>query len=242
VSRILESFYHRQIDILRNLGPALRDAAQRLGALGLAGRAWTSTFGRLLDVRILFECELPTSGARFEALPGFSWEQIRVEQDPESAEAAARLIGVRLDQRRTHQLFVVRNPERRIVACTWNEPPESEKARHRGVAVARGWRGLGLAPSLLDFQAEQLARQGVQVVLYRTGIGNRASRRMLHKIGANLRAIRVVTVVAGRRPMVRDLKGRTAALLRRRWEIERDSLGSRQGSPGASPARSSGMP
>lgn len=201
------------------------------------------TFGRLLDVRILFELELPTSRAHFEALPGFGWEQIRVEQDPESAGAAARLLGVRLDRRREQQLFVARNPERHIVACTWNEPAESEKARHRGVAVARGWRGLGLAPSLLRFQAEQLARQGVQVVLYRTGLGNRASRRMLHKIGASLSAIRVVTVVAGRRPLVRDLKGGAADLLRRRWELERESLGSWRGSEGtSSPVRSSRTP
>lgn len=240
---MFQSFYHTKIETLRNLGPALRDAARRLGALGLAGRAWSSTFGKLLDVRILFECELPTSRVRFEAVPPFFFERIRVEQDPESAEAAARLLGVRLEQRRTHQLFVARNRERRIVACTWNEPAESEKARHRGVAVARGCRGLGLAPNLLDFQAEQLALRGVRVVLYRTGIGNRASRRMLHKIGASLSAIRVVTVVAGCRPMVRDLKGLPAAFLRRRWELERDSLGSRQGSSVASSrARSSRMP
>ena len=214
------SFYHTKIDKDPTARPAYRDAFRRLGVLGLAGRAWSATLGRLLDVRILFECELSTASSRFRTVPGFSFESIAIHDDPETAEAAARLLRVRTSERRDHRLFVARDAAGRIAGCTWNEPPEGGRARHRGVGVAVGDRGRGLAPALLAFQAAALQREGVTAVLLRTGLGNRASRRMLHKAGARLISVRLLVLIAGRRALLHDLKGASEALLRRGWERE----------------------
>jgi ribosomal protein S18 acetylase RimI-like enzyme len=221
---LVKPFYHTKIDEDPTARPAYRDAFRRLGALGLAGRAWSASVGRLLDVRILFECELSTASARFGPVPGFSFAAVATERDPESAEAAARILGVRLSERRSHQLFVARDAGGRIAGCTWNEPAEDRRARHRGVGVAAGCRGRGLAPALLAFQAAQLGREGAAVVLIRTTVGNRASRRMLHKAGVRLVSIRALILLAGRRVGLHELTGRPEAFLRRRWERERHGV------------------
>jgi ribosomal protein S18 acetylase RimI-like enzyme len=204
--------------------PAYRDAFRRLGALGLAGRAWSASVGRLLDVRILLECELATTRPLFEPVPGFSFAAVTIERDPGSAEAAARLLRVRLSERRSHRLFVARNTGGQVVGCTWNEPAKDGRARHRGVGVAAGCRGRGLAPALLAFQATELGREGVTAVLLRTGVGNRAARRMLHKARARLVSIQALFLVAGRGVGPCDVTGRLEAFLRRSWESERHEV------------------
>ena len=220
----MNSFYHTKIDRNPTARSAYRDAFRRLGALGLAGRVWSTSLGRLLDVRILFECELSTASARFERVPGFSFAAVAIERDPESAEAAARLLGVRLSERRSHRLFVARDAAGRIAGCTWNEPAEDRRARHRGVGVEARYRGRGLAPALLAFQAVELGREGLLAVLLRTGLGNRAGRRMLHKAGVRLVSIRALVLIAGRRVGLQELTGRPEAFLRRRWERERHGV------------------
>lgn len=232
-------FYHRLIESLRNLDATLRDARRRLGALGLAGRAWSLSVGRLVDFRVLFECELQTSLARLPEPSEISYGRVRIPEQPEVAAESARLLKVSLDQRSGQQLFVARDPAGRVVACTWNEQPEEGQARHRGIAVDRQWRGRGIAADLLLSQARELARQGVRVVLYRTSVGNRASIRMLLKAGASLAFIRVLTFVWGRCIAVTNLSGRWESLLRRRWERERDAVLARSWrARAASPARS----
>jgi ribosomal protein S18 acetylase RimI-like enzyme len=218
------SFYHTKIDEDPTARSAYRDAFRRLGTLGLAGRAWSASLGRLVDVRILFECELSTASARFDPVPRFSFAAVAIERDPASAEAAAQLLGVRLSERRSHRLFVARDAGGRIAGCTWNEPAEDSRARHRGVGVAAMYRGRGLAPALLTFQAAELVREGVATLLLRTGLGNRAGIRMLHKAGVRLVSIRALILVAGRPVGLRELKGRPEAFLRGRWERERQGV------------------
>lgn len=220
----MNSFYHTKIDKDSTARSACRDAFRRLGALGLAGRAWSASLGRLFDVRIVFEGELSTASARFEPVPGFSFAAVAIESDPESAAAAALLLGVRLSERRSHRLFVARDAGGRIAGCTWNEPAEDRRARHRGVGVAARHRGRGLAPALLAFQAAELGREGIVAVLLRTNVGNRASRRMLHKAGVRLVSIRALILVAGRPVRLHELTGHPEAFLRRRWERERHGV------------------
>lgn len=216
--------------------PAYRGAFRRWGVLGLAGRAWSASLGRLVDVRLIFECELSTASARFERVPGFSFASVEIDRDPESAEAAARLLHVRLSERRSHRLFVARDRDGRIAGCTWNEPAEEHRARHRGVGVAAACRGLGLAPALLGFQAAELGRDGVTALLLRAGLGNRASRRMMHKARARLVAIRALFLVCGRVVHLRELSGRPEAVLRGRWERERRGIEASGPVGAASPA------
>src|SRR5262252_9804273 len=103
-------FYHTNIDAHSTLRSTFRDALRRLGWAGLVGSAWSATGGRVLDVRVLLECEIATATSRFEPVPGFVFETVSIEGDPESVPEAARLQHVRLEERRTLRLFVARAP------------------------------------------------------------------------------------------------------------------------------------
>lgn len=199
---------------------ALRDAGRRLGPLGLAERIWTHSFGRLVDVRVFIEWTLDASGARFGPIPGYRYQRADVDERSEVAKEAARLVGVRLAERLSMELFVAHDGAGRVAACTWNDPPREGTAHYRGAAVAAEHRGRSLGGSLLLFQACELFGRGVGTILCRSTIGNRASRRMLHGIGASWNGMSVLLVVFGRGVAVRTLSGRAEAFFRRRWERE----------------------
>lgn len=203
------------------MDPSLPNTWRRLGLLGLARSAWTRSAGRVLDVRCVIDWSLETASARFTPVSGYRFERAAILGDSATAEKAARLTGVRLEERLSLELFVARDQEDRMAACTWNEPPQDGVARHRGVAVEGGHRGRSLGGSLLLFQASELAARGVKRILYRTDIGNRASRRMFHRIGADWSGATALLVVLGRRRAVKALGGRAEILLRGRWERER---------------------
>ncbi len=200
------------------------DAWRRLGPAGLVGRAWERSIGRVFDIRFVIEWALDTRGAQFAPLTGYRYERGDTAGRSETAGAAARLLGVRLDDRLGFDLFVAVDPQGRVAACTWNDPPRDGEARHRGVAVDSEHRGRALGGSLLLFQARELSGAGVQRVLYRTAIGNRASRRMFHRIGAGWSGVKALLVVFGRRVAVKTLSGRAEGFFKRRFERERSQV------------------
>ena len=205
---------------------AFVDAWRRLGPAGLAGRTWERSIGRVVDVRFVIEWALDAPEARFAPLPGYRYERGEVAERSETAGAAAQLLGVRLDERLGSDLFVARDGRGRVAACTWNDPPRDGAVRHRGVGVDPEHRGRSLGGSLLLFQARELCGSGVGTILYRTSVGNRASRRMFHRIGARWNGMSALLVVLGRRAAVTTLSGRAEEFFRRRFEREsRDVLG-----------------
>ena len=84
--------------------------------------------------------------------------------------------------------------------------------------------GARWAAACLLFQARELSGTGVQRVLYRTSIWNRASRRMFHRIGAGWNGISALLVVLGRRAAVTTLSGRAEGFFKRRFERERSQV------------------
>ena len=173
------------------MGPAV-DLWSRYGVLGLAGRAWSRTFGRLLDVGLVLEWELETSACRVAPVPGYDYARAATVDSTEARDAAA-ILRVSLEGREGQDLFVARSGGR-VVGCTWNDPVRGGRASQRGVAVLAPHRRKGLAASLLLFQAVCLAGTGVTAVDYRTPWGNRASRRLFEKLGA--RRIRAYVVLS----------------------------------------------
>ena len=199
----------------------LSDVWRRLGPLGLVRGAWRRSFGRLLDVRVVIEWALDAPAARFVPRAGFRYVRPVADERSPTVVAAAQLLGVRLADRLPQDVFVALDADGDVAACTWNDPPEGGSARQRGVAVAPKHRGLSLGGTLLLFQAQELAQRGVSVILYRTDIGNRASRRMFHRIGATWKGASLLLVVLGRGVAVKTLKSRGEAFVRRGWERER---------------------
>lgn len=63
-----------------------------------------------------------------------------------------------------HHYRVVRTPEGRIVGAGSLQPLPRRRAEVRGLTVARGWRGHGIARTLLHDLIERAERQGLEVV------------------------------------------------------------------------------
>jgi GNAT superfamily N-acetyltransferase len=183
-------------------GEPLRGVFRRWGVAGVTSLAWSRTVGRLADLTLVVEWELDATGARAEPLAGFPCRRPAVALDSREAREAAALLRVSLPERLGQDLFVATDEGGAVVACTWNERPSGGAAEQRGVAVDPRYRGRGLAGSLLLHQAAALASEGVRVVRYRTGVWNRASRRMFEKIGARPCRSQAVFRLLGRRVAV----------------------------------------
>jgi ribosomal protein S18 acetylase RimI-like enzyme len=183
-------------------GEPLRDVWRRWGAVGIAGLAWSRTLGRIADLTLVVEWELPAAGRPPAPVAGFRYARPAVAPTSREAVEAAALLRVPVGERLGQDLFVAMDERGAVVACTWNDRPDAGAAQQRGIAVAPQCRGRGLAGSLLLFQAASLADEGVAVVRYRTALWNRASRRMFEKIGARPYRSRAVFRLLGRRVAV----------------------------------------
>jgi len=178
----------------------LRDLWRRWGAAGLAARAWSRTAGRIADVTVVLEWDLPAGAGSPPPADGlFRCRAIRASEESPEARQAAALLRVDLRARSTQDLFVATTEDGTVVGCTWNDPPEAGQARHRGVAVAPAFRGRGVAGALLLHQVAALAGAGARRVCYRSTLWNRAARRMFDKLGARGCGSVLVLEVLGRR-------------------------------------------
>jgi GNAT superfamily N-acetyltransferase len=154
----------------------------RYGVAGVVARVWTKTFGRVLDVDVVFTLRV-ASAQPFAPLPPFRYER-HASSSPRFDEAA-RLLRVDADKRREQEVFVaIDNSDETLAACTFNDRVAGNVAHQRGVAVLPRYRGRGLAVSVLQFQASALAAEGAAEVEYHVGATNRASRRTFAKLGA----------------------------------------------------------
>jgi GNAT superfamily N-acetyltransferase len=151
------------------------------GLAGLGARTWSKTVGSLLDLDVVMTVRASTAQP-FVPVPGFRYD--RVKANSPCFGDAARLLGVDEAKREGQEAFVTINAiDGQLVACTFNDCSPGAVANQRGVAVAREYRGRGLAVNILQFQATQLSRDGTREIEYHVGLTNRSSRRMFAKLG-----------------------------------------------------------
>ena len=175
----------------------------------------------MFDLRVVIDWELDARAARFDPLPGLRYERTTAAAGSETVAAAASLLGVAAADRLGQDVFVATNGDGHVVACSWNDPPSEGIVRQRGLMVAPSQRGRALGGNMLLCQAAGLGSEGVRTVMYHTEVGNRASRRMLHRIGARWNRLELLVVVFGRRVMLRRISGPLEGFFRTGYERER---------------------
>lgn len=159
----------------------LRDAWRRYGLLGTAAHIWARTFGLIFDVNVVYSMRTRDL-AGFERAPGFRYERVP-SSSPRFDEAAA-LLRVDPSKRRNQEVFIaVSEADDRIAACVFNDLLTSQCGEVRGLVVSPRHRGHALGPGMLRYQAQELARDGATEVQSHVSLMNRASRRMLERLG-----------------------------------------------------------
>lgn len=212
------------------LSPAIRiragwqkliDAHRGTGLIGVLRRAWNRLFGWFFMLNPVVEWTLHPSQALPCPASPVEIRRVTVEPGSPATEEALDLIGGPRAPRLSQQLFVAVDGKGAVVACSWSASADEGRVRHRGIAVRRDRRGEGIAPALLVYQARSLGCEGVEVILYETGLENRASRRVFHHIGADLRRFGVSLILFRRFHRRVHITGPMERWLRARWERER---------------------
>lgn len=169
---------------LRRVALAMQAVLGRYGMTGVLARGWSKTFGRIVDVEIVYTMRLP-SAQPFPQHAMYRYE--RHNAASERFDEAARLLRVDAAKRREQEVFVaIDSSDESVAACTFNDRVAGGVAHQRGVATAPRHRGRGLAARLLQFQARTLADEGADEIEYHVGMTNRASRRTFAKLGAKI--------------------------------------------------------
>jgi GNAT superfamily N-acetyltransferase len=128
---------------LRRLTLATFGAVSRYGVTGVLARLWAKTFGRMLDVDVVYTLRAPAS-PEFAPVAPFRYER-HASSSPVFDEAA-KVLRVDVDKRREQEVFVATDPrDETVAACSFNDRATGAVAAQRGVAVLPRYRGHGLA-------------------------------------------------------------------------------------------------